>query len=159
MDWSCKQPASVLLSQLMVACNRENPGQDSALWSQQQAFQTPPFTQDASQCNNDIHSVHPSHSDTSQCINDSHSPMHRLQTLITRLTSQRSDCFTDFSAQHAPTIEGVGGIKQWCNLSLSVCPSVRPSVCPMLLGQKRCILGAQLLWNANRTPHAGSQTH
>ena len=53
MDWSCKRPASVHPSQQMAACNRENPGQDSVLWSQLRAFQTPPFTQYTSQCNND----------------------------------------------------------------------------------------------------------
>jgi len=42
-DWSCWQPASVLRWQLTVACNRENPDQDSVLLSQLQAFQTQPF--------------------------------------------------------------------------------------------------------------------
>jgi len=34
-----------------------------------------------------------------------------------------------------------------------------PSVCPMPLAQEWCISGLWLLWNTNRKPHAGSQTH
>ena len=44
VDWSWKQSASVLQLQLMVACNRENPGRDSKHSSPSQAFQTQPFT-------------------------------------------------------------------------------------------------------------------
>ena len=45
------------------------------------------------------------------------------------------------------------------SVRLSLCPSVRPFVCPMAVTQKRCILGLWLLQNTNRKRHAGSQTH
>jgi len=40
------------------------------------------------------------------------------------------------------------------SVHLSVCPSVNP----MYLWQKQCILGVRLLKNTNRKPHAGSRT-